>query len=77
MIEELLGLESLQGPTEGSDLFSALKTFVENSNMDWAKLDSICTYGCTAMTGKRAGCLALLEQFLERPLLKYHCIIHQ
>ena len=76
VIEELLGLESLQGTTKGSDLFFALKTSVEKSNMDWAKLDSIYTNGCPAMTGKHAGCLALLEQFLERPLLKHHCIIH-
>ena len=57
-------------------MFSALKTCVEKSNMDWAKLDSICAEGCPAMTGKRAGCLALLEQKLERPLLKYHSIMH-
>ena len=76
VIEELLELESLQGTTKGSDLFSALKTCMEKSNMDWAKLDSICTDGCPAMTGKRAGCLVLLEQFLEQPLLKHHCIIH-
>ena len=77
VIEELLGLESLQGTTKGSDLFSALQKCVEKSNMKWVKLDSICTDCCPAITGKSAGCLALLQQFLERPLLKYHCIIHQ
>ena len=29
------------------------------------------------MIGKAAGAVALLERFLGRPLLKYHCIIHQ
>ena len=54
-----------------------MKTFVEKSNMDWAKLDSICKDGCPAMIGIHAGCLALLKQFFKRPLLKYHCIMHQ
>jgi len=29
------------------------------------------------MIGKGAGAGALLERFLGRPPLKYHCIIHQ
>jgi len=29
------------------------------------------------MIGKAAGASALLERFFGRPLLKYHCIIHQ
>ena len=77
VIEELLGLESLEGTTKGSDLFSALKTCVQKSNLDWAKLDSICSDGCPSMTGKHCGCLALLERFLERQLFQYHCIIYQ
>ena len=38
---------------------------MEKTNTDWAKLDSISTDGCPEITGKRAGCLALLEQFLQ------------
>ena len=29
------------------------------------------------MIGRTVGSVALLERFLDRPLLKYHCIIHQ
>lgn len=77
LIEELLGLESIHETTKGSDLFETLKLCVERNNIDWAKLDSICTDGAPALTGKHSGCVALLEKFLSRPLLKYHCIIHQ
>lgn len=77
VVEELLGLKSLGGTTKGTDLFDALKSCVEDNNLDWAKLHSICTDGAPAMTGRYAGCLSLLEAFLMRPVLKYHCIIHQ
>lgn len=45
--------------------------------MGWTKLNSVCTYGVPAFTGKKSGCLALLEQCLGRTILEYHCIIHQ
>lgn len=77
VIEELLGLESIQGTTKGTDLFRILKTCVEKNKLDWKRLDSICTDGAPALTGRHVGCLSLLEKFLARPLLKYHCIIHQ
>ena len=77
VMEELLGFESLQGTTKGTDLFEILKACVEKNNVDWKRLDSICTDGAPALTGRHVGCLSLLEKFLERPLLKYHCIIHQ
>ena len=77
VIEELLGFESMHGTTKGADLFDALKSCVESNNLDWAKLDSLCTDGAPAFTGKHSGCGSLLEQFLGRQLLKYHCIIHQ
>lgn len=77
IIEELLSLETIQGTTKGTDLFATLKACVEKYNLDWTKLDSICTDGAAALTGKHVGCLSLLTKFLERPLLTYHCIIHQ
>jgi len=77
VIEELMGVESMHGTTKGSDLFKTLKSSVQSCNLDWKKLDSICTDGAPALTGRHVGCLSLLEDFLHRPLLKYHCIIHQ
>lgn len=77
VIEELLELESIHETTKGSDLFETLKLCADRKNIDWSKLDSVCSDGAPALTGKQSGCLALLEKFLCRPILKYHCIIHQ
>lgn len=77
VIEELLNFETIKGTTRGQDLFQTLKACVEKHNLDWTKLDSICTDGAPALTGKHIGCLSLLTKFLDRPLLSYHCIIHQ
>ena len=77
VIEEFLGLELMHATTKGIDLFETLKLCVEKNNIEWIKLDSVCTDGAPALTGKKSGCLALLEQFLDRTILKYHCIIHQ
>ena len=64
VIEELLGLESMHATTKGIDLFETLKLCVEKNNIEWTKLDSVCTDVAPALTGKKSGCLALLEQFL-------------
>lgn len=74
--EELLGLRQLI-KTRGEDLFEEIKSVVEKNNLDWSKLNSICTDGAPAMTGKNNGCVALIEKFLGRKLAKYHCIIHR
>lgn len=66
VIEELLGLELIHMTTKGIDLFETLKVCVQRYNIDWAKLDSVCTDGAPALTGKKSGCLALLEKFLDR-----------
>ena len=77
VFEELVSLESLHGRTRGSDIFDKMKSCLENLQLDSSKLMSVCTDGVPAMTGKVAGATTLLENFISRPLLKYHCIIHQ
>ncbi|KAG7174117.1 General transcription factor II-I repeat domain-containing protein 2A-like 5, partial [Homarus americanus] len=62
VFEELVSLESLHGKTRGSDIFDKVKSCIENLQLDSSKV---------------AGTTTLLENFLNRPLLKYHCIIHQ
>ena len=37
----------------------------------------VCTDGAPSMIGRTAGTVALLDGFLDRPLLKYHCIMQQ
>lgn len=77
VFEELAGLESLHGKTRGSDIFEKLKSCLENLKIDFGKLISVCTDGAPSMTGKVNGATTLLENFLNRPIQKYHCIIHQ
>lgn len=77
VFEELLSLESLHGKTRGSDIFDKVKSCLENLQIDSSKLISVCTDGAPSMIGRVAGTTTLLENFLNRPLLKYHCIIHQ
>ena len=67
----------MHATTKGIDLFETLKLCVEKNNIEWTKLDSVCTDGALALMSKKSGCLALLEQFLDHTILKYHCIIHQ
>ncbi|XP_068240793.1 general transcription factor II-I repeat domain-containing protein 2A-like [Palaemon carinicauda] len=77
IFEELIGLESLHGKTRGSDTFEKVKSCLENQQLDFSKLLSVCTDGVSSMIGTVAGNVALVKRFLGRPLLKYHCIIHQ
>ncbi|KII73333.1 hypothetical protein RF11_05681 [Thelohanellus kitauei] len=64
VILAVLGLESSPSTAKGSYLFETLKNL------------GICTDGALAMMGSKSGCLTLLEQFLGRPIFKYHCILH-
>ena len=75
--EELLGLVAMEGRTRGVDIFNVFKKCAEKMNWQWDKLTSVCTDEAPAMMGCNVGFCAKLEQFLERTLLKYHCIIHQ
>ncbi|KII73932.1 General transcription factor II-I repeat domain-containing protein 2A [Thelohanellus kitauei] len=43
--------------------------------MLWGKLVRICTDRAHAIVGSKSGCLTLLEQFIDHPILKYHCIL--
>lgn len=70
VFEELASLESLHGKTRGSDIFEKLKSCLEDLKLDYNKQ-------VPSMIGKVNGATTLLEIFLKRPILKYHCIIHQ
>ncbi|KAG7174262.1 General transcription factor II-I repeat domain-containing protein 2A-like 3, partial [Homarus americanus] len=77
VFEELVSLESLHRKTRGSDIFDKVKSCLENLQLDSSKLITVCTDGAPSMIGKVVGTTTLLENFLNRPLLKYHCSIHQ
>ena len=77
IFEELIGFESLHGKTRGSDVFEKVKSCLENQQLDLSKLLSVCTHRALSMIDKVAGAVVLLKSFLDHPLLKYQCIIHQ
>ena len=47
------------------------------SAIKFTALLHVCTDGVPSMIGRTAGTVALRERFLDCPLLKYHCIMHQ
>lgn len=77
IFQDLLEICQLETTSKGEDIFLKIKECVERKNLEWKKLNSVCTDGAPAMMGKNNGCVALLTKFLGRPLHTYHCIIHQ
>ena len=77
VFEKLIGLESLHGRTLGLDIFNKVRLCLENLQLDFSKLLSVCTYGAPSIVGNISGTVTLLERFVGRPLVKYHCILHQ
>jgi hypothetical protein len=59
------------------DVFREIEDVIDNRQLNWDKLDSVCTGGTPAMIGKVKGFVSLLERFLKRKVFKYHWIIHQ
>lgn len=80
--EDILALVSLSEHTTAIDIFKAFQATVTRFNLDLKKLAAICTDGAPAMLGIRSGFVALVkkhaaENFNNRHVLSYHCIIHQ
>jgi hypothetical protein len=78
--EELWLLASMDGKTKGSDILSIQEftLFGDGKFLDLKKkLFSITTDGAPSMRGKNIGFIKLLENQIGRPLLSFHCIIHE
>ena len=63
--EELIGLESLHGRTRGLDIFDKVRSCLENLQLDFRKLLSVCTVGAPSIVGKVSGTVTLLERFVS------------
>ena len=61
----------------GVDIFDKVISCLENLQVDSSQLVSVCTDGAPSMISQVAETTTLIENFINRPLLKYHCIIHQ
>lgn len=75
--EESLAVLPIKGSTRGEDLFKSFMEFAQEKNLPMDKLLSVCTDGAPCMVGKNKGFLALLREHENRPILSFHCILHQ
>uniref|UniRef100_A0A3Q3ALR4 SPIN-DOC-like zinc-finger domain-containing protein n=1 Tax=Kryptolebias marmoratus TaxID=37003 RepID=A0A3Q3ALR4_KRYMA len=75
--EESLAVLPIKGSTRGEDLFKSFMEFAREKNLPMDKLLSVCTDGAPCMVGKNKGFVALLREHESRPILSFHCILHQ
>ena len=75
--EENLTVLPLKGTTKGEDLFNSFISYAKEKNLPMDRLVSVCTDGAPCMIGKKSGLVALICDHLKRPILSYHCILHQ
>uniref|UniRef100_A0A3B4XJK6 HAT C-terminal dimerisation domain-containing protein n=1 Tax=Seriola lalandi dorsalis TaxID=1841481 RepID=A0A3B4XJK6_SERLL len=75
--EESLAVLPIKGSTRAEDLFKSFMEFAHEKNIPMDKLLSVCTDGAPCMVGKNKGFLALLREHENRPILSFHCILHQ
>uniref|UniRef100_A0A8P4G8E9 SPIN-DOC-like zinc-finger domain-containing protein n=1 Tax=Dicentrarchus labrax TaxID=13489 RepID=A0A8P4G8E9_DICLA len=75
--EESLAILPIKGSTRGEDLFKSFMEFAHEKNLPMDKLLSVCTDGAPCMVGKYKGFVALLREHENRPILSFHCILHQ
>ena len=62
--------------TKASNVLKLVEDFFTEKNLDWAKLESVCTDGAPAMLRMQSGFLALVKQ-KNSNAIGIHCIIHQ
>uniref|UniRef100_A0A673CGC6 HAT C-terminal dimerisation domain-containing protein n=1 Tax=Sphaeramia orbicularis TaxID=375764 RepID=A0A673CGC6_9TELE len=75
--EESLAVLPMKGSTRGEDLFKSFIEFAKEKNLPMDKLIAVCTDGAPCMVGKNRGFVALLREHENRPILSFHCILHQ
>ena len=75
--EESLDVLPMKGTTRGEDLFSSFIEFAEEKNLPMDELVSVCTDGASCVIEKNKGFVALFRKHEHRPILSFHCILHQ
>uniref|UniRef100_A0A3B3C4Y6 HAT C-terminal dimerisation domain-containing protein n=1 Tax=Oryzias melastigma TaxID=30732 RepID=A0A3B3C4Y6_ORYME len=73
----VLAVLPMKGSTRGEDLFKSFMEFTQEKNLPMDKLLSVCTDGAPCMVRKNKGFVALLREHEKRPILSFHCILHQ
>ncbi|XP_033848211.3 protein FAM200C-like [Acipenser ruthenus] len=75
--EESLAVLPMKDTTRGEDVLKSLMDFATEKKLPLNKLISVCTDGAPSMLGKHKGFIALLCEQEKRPILNFHCIVHQ
>ncbi|XP_072262903.1 general transcription factor II-I repeat domain-containing protein 2A-like [Pyxicephalus adspersus] len=75
--EESLAVLPMKGTTRGEDLFKSFTELAKEQNLPMDKLISVCTDGASCMVRKNREFVALLREHEKRPILSFHCILHQ
>ncbi|CAM4608579.1 unnamed protein product [Leuciscus chuanchicus] len=75
--EESLAVLPMKDTTRGEDVLKSLIDFAAEKKLPLNKLISVCTDGAPSMLGKHKGFVALLCEQEKRPILNFHCIVHQ
>ena len=74
--EDLLFCRPLETSTKAADVLKLMEDFFEEEELDWNKLDSVCTDGAPAVLGARSGFLELVKR-KNSNVVGTHCFIHR
>ena len=77
IIEEVWAVSSMYGRTRAKDILECVIKCIKKYDNIKKKVFSVTTDGAAAMLGKNNGFISLFEKYLERPIISFHCIIHQ
>uniref|UniRef100_A0A673B181 HAT C-terminal dimerisation domain-containing protein n=1 Tax=Sphaeramia orbicularis TaxID=375764 RepID=A0A673B181_9TELE len=77
LCEESLAVLPMKGSIRGEHLFKSFIEFAKEKNLLMDKRIVVCTDGAPCMVGKNRGFVALLREHENRPILSFHCILHQ
>uniref|UniRef100_H3ACP9 DUF4371 domain-containing protein n=1 Tax=Latimeria chalumnae TaxID=7897 RepID=H3ACP9_LATCH len=70
--EEMLAILPMKKQTRGEDILKTMMDFVSKK-----QIQLVCTDGAPSMMSKHKGFIALLSEQQKRPILSFHCIVHQ
>ena len=74
---ELCCLSSMYGSTKEADIFEKFIDHFEKRQIDIKKIFAITTDGAAAMVERDCSFVALIEEKIGHPVMKFYCIIHQ
>ena len=67
----------MYGCTKGADIFEKFINHFEKRQIDIKEIFAVTTDGTAAMVGRDRSFVALIEEKIGHPVIKFQCIIHQ